>query len=117
MFSRTLSRRSRDRCAPERLPCSIDRDDGALVLEFFGELDVATSIAFERRLRRALGSSAPVVIVDLSGLDFIDCSGIRALVRVAEDSPGDRLAVLRGPEAVDRVFRLTRTAHRLPFAD
>lgn len=118
MTSRTRSPRSRDSCSRERrLPCTVARDDGAVVLEFFGDLDVVTSVGFERRLRDALASGAHYVVVDLSGLDFIDCSGVRALVSVAADAPGDRLAVLRGPESVDRVFRLTETEHRLPFAD
>jgi len=54
-------------------------DDGAVRLALIGELDIAVADGVEERLRahRADGHS---VRLDLSQLDFIDSSGVRAIV-------------------------------------
>jgi anti-anti-sigma factor len=57
------------------------------------------------------------VIVDLSGLDFIDSCGITAIYRAVEASRanGTRLGLLRGSAEVERIFALTGL--ELPFLD
>jgi anti-anti-sigma regulatory factor len=59
-------------------------------------------------------------VLDLRELQFMDstgpadraCSGPRALVSVAP-----KLVVVRAPDEVDRVFRLTRMDHHLELVD
>jgi anti-sigma B factor antagonist len=57
---------------------SVD-DDGAARLTLIGELDIAVADDVEERLRR-LRESGREVRLDLSQLDFIDSSGVRAIV-------------------------------------
>jgi anti-anti-sigma factor len=60
-----------------------ERGDRA-VLEVSGELDVATVKALRVALDDALGAGTPRLLVDLTGLFFIDSTGCRELVRAAK---------------------------------
>jgi anti-sigma B factor antagonist len=57
---------------------SVD-DDGAARVTLIGELDIAVADGVEDRLRR-LRDAGRRVRLDLSQLDFIDSSGVRAIV-------------------------------------
>ena len=77
------------------------------VLRLSGELDLATEedllIAF-----RSGSNDGPEVILDLSELEFIDSTGIRAFVTIAKEA-SPRGVVLRSPRrAVRMVINLTR---------
>jgi anti-anti-sigma factor len=82
--------------------------DGSPAIWVDGELDMATA----PELAEALGPwrdgqrSDPVLRVDLSGLTFIDSSGLRVLLELCM-SPGCHQLVLCAPTAqVRRVFEL-----------
>ncbi|MGH2897066.1 MAG: STAS domain-containing protein, partial [Solirubrobacteraceae bacterium] len=60
---------------------------------------------------------ATSIVVDLSGLKFIDSTGIRLLVMASARCADGRFSLLRGPKQVHRVFEITDLADRLPFAD
>jgi anti-anti-sigma factor len=70
--------------AAERLTTTVERDgvDGALLrLAVAGEVDVATSDAFEDAVTGAVTAPAVThVVVDLTGVGFCDSTGIKALV-------------------------------------
>ena len=85
------------------------REGDAFLLSLYGELDIASARVLERRLQMARSSRAGRVVLDLSGLQFIDSAGLHALVRVQEElrAAGQELALLRGPRAVQQVFELT----------
>jgi anti-sigma B factor antagonist len=95
------------------------RDGNQVVVRADGELDIASSKGFEDELHRAIDSDASTVVLDLSGLSFIDSTGLRALVAVSAHSHnhGDRLRILRGPEAVERVLEVSGLDRQLPLAD
>ncbi|HEY1277599.1 MAG TPA: STAS domain-containing protein [Thermoleophilaceae bacterium] len=88
------------------------------VVEAHGELDLSTCDAFVRELRGAGASGAKEILLDLNGLEFIDCAGVDAIVRMDERSRkrGRRFVVDPGPLQVRRVFWLTGAASRLSFA-
>jgi anti-sigma B factor antagonist len=54
--------------------------DGSTVLAVVGELDLASAPHFREAVGEAMGTGARKVVVDLSGSDFIDSSGIGALM-------------------------------------
>lgn len=82
---------------------------GPVVVALRGELDVMHAASVAAQLS-AVAARGRVVIVDLAGLEFIDSSGIAALVRVrrhARDAGGDVL--LAAPQRpVLRVLAVTR---------
>jgi len=79
-----------------------EQDDGA-VLRVVGEVDVYTSPALRDELYRLIDSGVPRVTLDLSGMEFIDSSGlgvfVGALKRVRERSSE---LVLRGVQPSTR---------------
>jgi anti-sigma B factor antagonist len=105
----------------DRGPFSISvHDSGPVwVLELFGELDLDGAPELERELRLAESREPQTLLVDLSGLDFIDSSGIAVLVHATERSRqnGNSLTLLRGSPAVDRIVELTGLGDHLPIVD
>lgn len=90
--------------------------DGASVLQLYGELDLASAATFEARLACAEAEPGALVI-DLSGLDFIDSTGIAQLLAAHERarSNGRELVFLNGPPAVEKILRLTGLDQILAF--
>jgi anti-sigma B factor antagonist len=83
---------------------STRESDGQVVVALRGELDVADAASTAAALV-AVTARAPEIIVDLAGLEFIDTSGVAALVlaRVQARRAGGDL-VLAAPQ--DQVLRV-----------
>jgi anti-sigma B factor antagonist len=94
-------------------------EDTVTVLALFGEFDLAGIQQFETELGKLEAAGAKVVVADLSGLDFMDSSGLRALVMADERASreGRRLAIVPGPPAVRRVFEITQLDSRLDLVE
>jgi anti-sigma B factor antagonist len=89
---------------------SVETVDGWQVLCLAGEVDVATAPRLRDRLVQLINEGPPQLVVDLSGLSFIDSMGLGALVsglKRARAQDGDlRLA---GPtDHVAKVLSITR---------
>jgi anti-anti-sigma factor len=84
-----------------------------------GELDLSTVNKVEEELQALEASGASLIVLDLSRLTFLDSTGLRCLVTAdqrAKES-GRRLVLVRGPDAVQRVFTITRLEERLEMVD
>jgi anti-sigma B factor antagonist len=94
-------------------------DGGVRVIVLTGEFDLAGVQAFESELAKLESAGADVLVVDLSGLDFMDSSGLRALVMADQraNKAGRRLAIVPGPPSVRRVFEITQLDERLDLVD
>lgn len=81
-----------------------------------GELDLASADQADETLQAAEADGAPLV-VDLSGLTFMDSTGLRLILRAARRARenGRSLKLVSGPPRVQRVFRVTGMESRLPF--
>jgi len=104
---------------PVELVITTESGADALVLALYGELDLATAPVFERQLEHARSTRPECLVVDLSGLQFMDSSGLHALLRATRPAPesGQQLQLLRGSRAIERVFELTGTAGLFSFVD
>ena len=88
------------------------------VVTLQGELDVAGSTLLEGELDRIISDHSPsTLVLDLSGLDFMDSTGLRLVVLTDAKARegGWRFELVRGNESVHRVFEITRMAERLNF--
>jgi anti-anti-sigma factor len=89
--------------------CTVTDDrSGRAWVHVVGELDVATAPQLERTLRRA-ERHAPLLVLDLRGLTFMDCSGVHLVVDAALRArhAARQLIVGRGPSAIECVLVLT----------
>lgn len=84
-----------------------ERHGRVTVLKLRGELDVVTAAGFAAEAASELRQAPGPVAVDLSFLDFIDCSGARALAAVIASVQPWRLAEVCGIQpTVGRVLDL-----------
>jgi len=90
-----------------------------VVLELEGELDVATAAAaYKRMIERRLPRGGRLVL-DLSGITFMDSTGIRLILQAREHAlqRGAGLVVARPPEQVMRVLELVGLDDQLDLVD
>ncbi len=111
------SNQPRDETQPEpvRFRASYDPDRG--VVGLYGQLDVETVAVLKGVIDLAVGHEGDLVL-DLAGLDFMDSTGLGALVRLRNRRAGPyHDVVLRRPQVrvrqllavtgLDRVFPVT----------
>ena len=93
--------------------------DGFVRLELRGELDLSTVGKVEDELKRAEADAPPFVVLDFTQLSFLDSTGLRLVVTADKRAreAGRRLAVIKGPDTVQRVFAITRLDERLEMVD
>ena len=92
---------------------------GQVTISLKGELDLSSVGKVQEELRRVEAEGPPLLILDLSNLTFLDSTGLRAVVTADERARDDgrRFVVVRGPDAVQRVFAITRLEERLEMVD
>jgi anti-sigma B factor antagonist len=97
----------------------VQKRDRTTVIAISGELDLASSPALQKELARAESSDATLLIIDLRQLDFMDSTGLSVLVRAHQraDEQGRQLAMVKGPQQVQRLLSLTGVAERLTVVD
>ncbi len=93
------------------------RGDGSLRLVVSGDLDLATAPLLAAALQEAEAGSAALIVVDLTGVPFVDSTGLRALVAGHQHSRqnGDRLRITGTSEQPLKLFELAGVLDRLPF--
>ncbi len=84
-----------------------------------GELDLSTVEKVEEELARVEGDEIKVLVLDLSGLSFLDSTGLRLMVTAHQraEKEGRRLVIVKGPETVHRVFTITKLDEKLEMVD
>lgn len=72
-------------------------------------IDAAVAIQFKDRMREVLGTAKQRYVLDLHNVEFIDSSGLGAIVAAMKLMPkGGKLELAGLTPAVDKVFRMTR---------
>ena len=86
------------------------RQKDVLVVDLSGRCDASTAPATKRELQKLIEEGDTRVVVNLSGLSFIDSSGLGALVscqrRATNEGGGLRIADV--PPFAASIFHLTR---------
>ena len=82
-----------------------------------GELDIATAPALRTEFEVAFDDGdVEMIVLDLTQLEFIDSSGIRLVLEMnAVCEHADRLRVINGSPAVERLFDIAGVRILLPI--
>jgi anti-anti-sigma factor len=101
------------------LEVDTEETGGRAQVSLRGELDISSAPVLEEALGRVEEAGPAVLVIDLRGLAFMDSTGLRTVVSADQRArdQGRRLAVVRGPEPVDRIFSVTRLDERLELVD
>ena len=79
-------------------------------------IDSAVALAFKNSMRSETDRSARKVILDLGSVDFVDSSGLGAIVASMKALGSGRKMILAGlTPTVEKVFRLTRMDSVFPI--
>nr|WP_320776857.1 STAS domain-containing protein [Streptomyces sp. CRN 30] len=80
---------------------------GMTVIQFAGEIDIAAGIEIRPRLDAATSAAEQTVVVDLTPVEFFDCSGLRLLCRADERvrERGGRLLLVCPHPLIRRLLR------------
>ena len=89
---------------------STESRESVLVIRVFEKrIDASKAPAFKDEMTRCIDGGQNQIVLDLSGVDFIDSSGLGALVSCLKRlGPRGSLAVAGATGAVSRLFTLTR---------
>ena len=97
----------------------IDAYDTAsgMVLVLTGELDLQSSPGFTEILTRLRRTGVEKLTFDLTGLSFVDSTGLRAILAAKQpcEESSCEFAVKRATPQVHRIFELTHFLERLPL--
>ncbi len=92
------------------LELEVDRRSDWHVLKVRGEVDVTTTPRVRAQLISLLSEGTPNVVVDLEGVDFMDSSGLGALVaalKLARSRDGELRLVCEHQRSVRKVLEVT----------
>lgn len=102
----------RNRLSPKVHPFSLEftRDDNTVVISLSGEVDLATAPALHDALEEIVVHQGNLSVrVDLTGVTFMDSTGLNSLVVGLRDlrERGGHLAITNPRPAIVRLFELT----------
>jgi anti-sigma B factor antagonist len=82
-----------------------------------GDIDFSATRELWRAATCAMDRFGPYVVMDLSGVTFIDVAGLGILVHVQEEAArrGGRLTLASVPTNVAKLMRLTGVDHQFEF--
>lgn len=91
------------------LSIDLSQGDTHWLLSLSGDLDYGECASFRMSIDRVLKSSPPSTVVDLSGLEYLDSSGLGLLLSLSKEygAQGGRLVLVTN-ETVDNILSLTR---------
>jgi len=102
---------------PHGLRIAVSEQGTTTTIELAGDWDLTDHDAASAAVVRALERGPECVVLDLSGVSFIDSSGIHVVVgatkRCAEQNV--HMVIIPGPPQVHRVFEICQLTTVLPF--
>lgn len=87
-----------------------DQCDGWQIVSVSGEVDIATAPELRERLHALLGQGSTQLIVDLSGVGFLDSTGLGVLVGALKRvrTQGGDLRLVSTEPRITKIFEITR---------
>lgn len=82
--------------------------DGAVVVEVVGDVDTTTAPALVQAAEEALSAAPPLLVVDLSRVEFLASPGLTALLTIHRNAaPGTAVRIVASGRATLRPIQLT----------
>jgi anti-sigma B factor antagonist len=103
--------------SPHRFEIGVKPGRETVTVRPAGELDLPGSRRLSTAVDELVEAGFEDIVIDLRGLEFIDCAGVRVLLtqHAAAVRDGRRLSLIHGRACIRRVFVLTETLDLLPF--
>jgi stage II sporulation protein AA (anti-sigma F factor antagonist) len=99
------------------LEVGLETRDGLVAITVVGDVDLDNFERLAAALRDDSLDGARTVVLDLSGVPFMDSSGLKAML-VASQRLGDRLALVIDPDsAVLRLLEIAEVSNRFAVHD
>jgi anti-sigma B factor antagonist len=91
------------------LSIELAQQPGYWLLTLAGDLDYGECAAFRMNIDRILKSAPPATVVDLSGVEYLDSSGLGLLLSLSKEygTTGGKLVLVTN-DTVDNILSLTR---------
>src|SRR5450432_1782381 len=86
-------------------------------LQAIGELDLAATPKLHEQIGALLAAGSEQLVIDLRRVTFIDLTGVRLLLKLAQDASDDgwRLSLIQAHGQVRRILTLTGAVDQLPI--
>jgi anti-sigma B factor antagonist len=99
----------------EHLQVEVRNESDRVVLRLLGELDLASAPLLQAAIEKVELDAAPLLVLDLDDLEFIDSTGLRIILAAHEHAQerGQMLALTRGSQQVQRLMSITRVGEHL----
>jgi anti-anti-sigma factor len=95
--------------APEGLTFEVTSTAEEITVRLAGKFDLASAMVFHHDIVPLLSGGQPRAVIDLSGLTFLDSTGLFNLVKAWQElqDRGIALRLVRGSEVVNRMLKLS----------
>ena len=105
------------------MDCSFDTTSGAVIVAAHGKVDEASWEAFGRHLssgiQRAIQEDRGMLVIDLSGLEYMSSRGLRALTiaKRQADAAGVAITLAAPNEVMREILAISRYDKLFPITD
>ena len=98
------------------MQCKEIRTDGLLILELSGDIDLQHSPEMRRILQARAAQRTPALVLDFSGVTYIDSSGLATLIEYYQTSRAydGKIIVMGLSHRVRSIFELVRLNEVFP---
>jgi len=98
---------------------SMEKDNGIAKVTVSGVVDLGASPTLRRQIMGLPDSGVKGLVVDISGVNYMDSSGMATLVEILNhlNAAGGQMIIAGLPEEMREMFRITRLAERFRFMD
>ena len=99
------------------MKCTEKEESGATILNLAGEIDLQHSPELRKILQGKLKAKCAALIIDFSGVEYIDSSGLATLVEYRRDSQkyGGQFCLAGLSTRVRTIFELVRLNEIIPI--
>lgn len=91
--------------------------DRSLVIEAYGEIDIASAGELRAMIDSSLGIGVDRLIVDLSGIRFMDSSGLNVLIGTARQLGPGSFGVVVSLPSIRKILAVTGIDNVIPVFD